>query len=282
MADKKEWVEMRLSGVLLWIHRAIMLITLPFRKFWQITVGLLVLILILIAVPMFKGIKLHDVWAWYMVKMPTHEFVEIKEEAIYKVKEKAESIERIVKPAINKKQPQKAEGENKKEDVKFVSWNVAGFRKAKYNPEKAKLKAKSASKRKLQIMAHTPNDGKNNSEKYYDGDLSQYYIVLDNNDLEYLETPEKLYSTVDVVGPNSFYIAGEYVYLYGIYSNPNDYDLKLAQDFLVTATKDRQVYCEVVAYTSQSQAGTALCFVDGIFLNKKMVDYHLADNVGLK
>jgi len=281
MSEKNEWAEMKLSGALLWLHRFVMLVTLPFRKFWQISLSLLAILLILLAIPMFQGIKLYDVWDWYMVKMPTHKFVEVKEDAVHKVKEKVEYIERTVKPVISKKEVKKAPKEEK-EEVKFVSWNVAGFRKAKYDPEKAKLKAQNNPKKKLQIMTRGQDTSEDSGDKYYDGELSDYYIVLDNRDLEYLEQPEKLYGNADIVGANSLYIDGEFVYLYGIYSSPNDYDLKLAQDFLLTATKDRKVHCDVVAYTSQAQAGTALCFVDGVFLNKKMVDYHLADNVGLK
>jgi endonuclease YncB( thermonuclease family) len=78
------------------------------------------------------------------------------------------------------------------------------------------------------------------------------------------------------------YIDGTYVYLYGIYTNPDIYDAAEAQLYLEQLVEGKEVYCDVVAYTTQTQMATALCFVDGVFINGDMVQNSLALDVALK
>ena len=52
--------------------------------------------------------------------------------------------------------------------------------------------------------------------------------------------------------------------------------------FLEKRFGDKPAHCDIVAYTSQTQMATALCFVDGELINKALVEAGLAENVALK
>lgn len=328
MAKEDEWKAMRVSGLLAWIHRIVMLITFPFRRFWQIVLVLLVLLVIFLAVPLLQGIKFGDIWDWYMVKMPTHEFVEAKDKTSAKFSQRWRQVKNTVGemvPSYNLSTKEK-----KEEPERFVAWNVAAFRKAKYEPRKA-LKIETPKpqaepvktsekpllkwltpKKKETVVAKPETAGDDmpktiteekiaepnlNSEVVMNSDddniqkgeevyirshLQDYYVIKENLDLTYLPEPEKLFAKADVLGANSLYVDNTFLFLYGIYSDAKKYDVLAARQYLTDLIGERPVYCEVVAYTNQTHAATALCFANGVFINKALVDKYFADNVALK
>lgn len=300
MAKGREWAEMRISGLLKWVHRLVMLITFPFRKFWQIVFVLLIILAILIATPMCYGVKFRDVWDWYKVKFPTHEFVEVKDQAKARVTQKIKSVRRkindILPTTIGK--PEKEQEEE--DEVRFVAWNVAEFNKAKYKPSSSNVKVVAESNEKtyaeLKKDAQKDSDTKvfevkktiaetpKNKTNFVTGkrDLSSYYVKLENNTLEYLAEPEILDGTMTIVTPNDVYIQDTFVYLYGVYCDPNVYDTELAKNFLQTLVADENVHCEVIAYTTQTKVATALCFINDTLINKALVENDMANNVALK
>ncbi|MBP5215541.1 MAG: hypothetical protein J6039_03180 [Alphaproteobacteria bacterium] len=326
MSSKEEWKAMRVGGLLSWLHKFVMLITFPFRRFWQIVLVLLILLIIFLAIPLLQGIKFGDIWTWYMVKMPSHEFVAAKDKTSAKFSQRW----RQVKNTIGDMVPNyKIDSKDKEEDKdKFVSWNVAAFRKAKYEPRKnvqiiapkpaenktdtalnavkGWFKSKDREDKKSEDV--TPGTLRNatmpvvetptklpepevvesSPEEFtvavetYAGNLHDYYIEKPDLDLTYLDEPEKLLATADVLGANSLYINRTFLFLYGIYSDEQKYDVAAAKQYLTDLIGDNQVYCEIVAYTNQTHAATALCFVNGVFINKALVDKYLAANVALK
>jgi len=305
MARKSEWAEMRISGLLGWVHRFVMLITFPFRKFWQILFVILFLLAVAIAVPMFQGVKIHEIWDWYQAKLPTKQISEIKDEAKTKVDSKIASVKQKIQGIIPGGASTPTAAKQEDEEPRFVSWNVAQFKKAKYKPKK-KVKQETAENTKtfaeLKAEAQKPEDntavaavnlpldasvsndtvGSNPDIMPEVGDLSQYYRRMKNPDLAYVDKPEVLYDVADVIKANDIYINDTYIYLYGIYTDPRIYDEEKAKAYLLSLTEGRKVRCDVVAYTVQTQSATALCFVGNVFINKAMVEQKLAGNVALK
>lgn len=304
MTRKSEWAEMRINGLLGWVHKVVMFITFPFRKFWQIISVLLLLLIVIIAIPMFYGVAFTDIIDWYKDKLPMSDVADIKDEAKTKIDAGMTSLKQKVKDIIPgdgaASEAQKADKENK---PRFVTWNVAEFNRAKYEPkQKSGRKAvtgndketfsalkKDASERKAFqenniATAENKMDNGNADEDALPevGDLFSYYRVLKNRDLAYVSEPEVLYGFVDVVGPNNIYINNTYIYLYGIYSDPNVYDEAAAISYVQSLVNGRKVRCDVVAYTVQTQTATALCFVDNILINKAIVEQGYANNVALK
>ena len=300
MAKGREWAEMRISGLLKWVHRLVMLITFPFRKFWQIVFVLLIILAILIATPMCYGVKFRDVWDWYKIKFPTHEFVEVKDQAKARVTQKIKSVRRKINDIIPTTAGKPEKAQEDEDEVRFVAWNVAEFNKAKYKPSSSNVKVVAESNEKtyaeLKKDAQKDNDTKvfevkktiaetpENKTNFVTGkrDLSSYYVKLENNTLEYLAEPEILDGTMTIVTPNDVYIQDTFVYLYGVYCDPNVYDTELAKNFLQTLVADENVHCEVIAYTTQTKVATALCFINDTLINKALVENDMANNVALK
>ena len=117
---------------------------------------------------------------------------------------------------------------------------------------------------------------------YYSGDLSDYYEYLENRGLIYPQKPDILTGMPTIRGANSLYMNNVFLFLYGIYTDPHRYNVADAEKYLRDLTANTQVYCAVVAYTAHSHTATALCFANGVFINRAMVERDLADNVGLK
>lgn len=333
LKEKSEYMAMRVNGFLGWIHRMVMLITFPIRKFWAIVTILVVVLAILIAIPLFYGIPFRDIWDWYMIKMPTHEFVAAKDKTLFGAENKIKQITHTIKEIVPGKKSATEEQKNKKaEKMQFVAWNVAEFRKAKYKPKKtiqavqdikdnfAEVEKKTVEKIK-QILPQKDEVKPENSGKYikaeqetssivnkaetlkenkqneiiasqmakrkipvseYKGSLDDYYTKFKSKDLSYLKVPEIVEGEAKEIGPNSMYVNGKFVFLYGIYSHPRRHDLKAATQYLHNVIHGKKVYCEVVAYSQKTQSATALCFVDGMFINKALTEHNLAKNVALK
>lgn len=145
--EEREWKSMRVSGLLGVMHRMVMLFTFPFRKFWLLVAATALILAVLVAVPMFHGIKLRDVKDWYMIKLPSHEFVAAKDKTVFKVSDNLDKLKQTFRE-VSPKRKEAAKKEKKKEEVRFVSWNVAEFRKARYKPSQVlpKVKENEASK----------------------------------------------------------------------------------------------------------------------------------------
>ena len=112
--------------------------------------------------------------------------------------------------------------------------------------------------------------------------LADYYVKLRSEDLSYMENPEILEGDARVIGPNSMYVDGEFVFLYGIYSHPRRHDVDAAVQYLKNITQGKKVGCAVVAYSKKTQSATALCFVNGVFINRLLTEHNLAKNIALK
>ena len=317
-----EWKDMQLSGALAWIHHIVMLTTFPIRKFWQNIVVIIALMVVLISVPMFYGVEFSNISNWYIAKLHSSQLSKLKTKAKLSINEHISMAETALKErfvdienmtADNKKNQTKNEGN------KFVSWNVAEFKKAKYETQNnhsanqhnvVQNSGFTELKQQAKQAQQTPDNQKHNTEFttknelltnitnneptlihpqitlpekiQYDGKLSDYYTVLEGNDFAYVSEPEKLYGTITVVGPNSLYLNDNFLLLYGVYTNPKNYDAQAAQQYLTDITEDRNILCEVVAYTVQTQTASALCFVNGISINRALVNHNLADNTALK
>ena len=138
LKEKSEYMAMRVSGFLGWVHRIVMLITFPIRKFWLIVTVCAVVLAILIAIPLCYGIPFRDIWDWYMIKMPSHEFVEAKDKTLFNMEDGFNKVKRTVKEIVpsQKTEAEKNAEEEKNRGPQFISWNVAEFKRARYKPHK--------------------------------------------------------------------------------------------------------------------------------------------------
>ncbi len=330
------WSELRLSGIWAWIHRLVMLITFPIRRFWQILLVVLAVGLLFLIIHSYYGIGLSHISNWKDSFFANEKITEVKEKTISNVTERVEQIKNTVSEAIATQNGDTPQGVAEPERKHFVAWNVPEFKKAKYKPTAGFSGAvvrsgtrKTASKPRFEkahideekniaeVEAEEENIAEAEAEEvlittaevlaenkqeepliekpkkiekvktptkddFYGGELADYYEVAENRGLVYLQKPEVLYGAAEIVGPNSLYVDDTFVFLYGIYTDRKEYDYAAAKAYLADLTAKKLVRCEIVAYAAQTRAATALCFIEGTFINKAMVQRNLAQNIALK
>lgn len=98
--------------------------------------------------------------------------------------------------------------------------------------------------------------------------------------LVYLKDPVPVSGKALVQNANEIIVDGTYIFLYGIYVDPNLPKGIEAKKYLEQFVKDKVVRCDIVAYTYQDIA-TALCYVDDDSINQRLVDEEFSRNVAL-
>ena len=323
-----EWNEMKLHGWQKFVYQILLILTFPFRRWW-VTLGVLAtVLLVLIIIPSMDGVAKEDIIDWYKNKLHLSQVNEIKNESVKLINDKVGELRKNV----NEIMPEIAVVKNKqakptveeKQDVKFVAWNVAEFKKGKYEPKTSrksdeKINGKSApqvSEQKLPVFKNKKNSAEQPSNQSRDEEkkvadkiiakqedvvktvadnsseagarnrgainLSDYYTKDETLNLIYIDEPEKYAGEANVSGPNSLFVDNKFVFLYGIYSDYIKYDVNLVQQYLQNMVQDQTTECYVVAYGEQNNAATALCFVNGVNINRELVLESMADNIALR
>lgn len=104
--------------------------------------------------------------------------------------------------------------------------------------------------------------------------------VKRNLPLIYLDEPKEVIGVTKVYNANEIEVDGTYIFLYGIYVNPET-ELGLeAKKFLENVVKNQVVRCSIVAYTFQDIA-TGMCYVGGENINQMLVTHKFSKNVAL-
>lgn len=308
------WEELKMDGILVWVHRLVMLITFPLRRFWLFLMICLALFAVLLIIPMYHGVPFKEIGAWYRAELPMQKWSEVKNKALAEASVKFEAVENTVAEMSDKIKGKSVgyaqTADNEK--VKLIAWPVAEFKRAQYHPKAQVIK--TTDKRTLKNMPpesfenikppamHTVLSGQAQKvedkrrqtqrarkqtflppyTRFYDGELTDYYERLEHRGLIYVQNPDILYGKAEVSGANSMSVDGTFFFLYGIYTDSKRYNEQTAERYLRDITAEAPVYCAIVAYAANTQAPTALCFVNGIFINRSMVNHNLADNVGIK
>ncbi len=281
------------------LYRVYMILTFPVRRWWIILSVLATVLLVLIIIPTLDGVKKEDIVDWYKAKLVHSDLNKAKNKTIAMISKKVDNLTDNVKQILpNSPEESKEQTKPAKKESNLVSWNVAEFKKAKYVPSKEKKGTADKKESDTNIFAKMKNIATQSTEKPIKQikpittakikaenplkSITSYYNVRTDLNLEYLDKPEVISGSATISGANELYIEETFVYLYGIYTNPRKYSLSQAKSFLENITENQTVTCSIVAYSTQTQAKTALCFVDGALINKQMVLEKMADNVALK
>lgn len=318
-----DWSELRVNGIWAWIHRLVMLITFPIRRFWQIMLIVAAVVVLLLIAHFYYGIGLEHISHWYNTTFSDEKIAEVKDKTLSGISERVGQVKNTVADAVNTGADDKTAAPAVKKKH-FVAWNVPEFKKAKYKPTAGFTRVVVS--RKTNNTSHFEKSHKNaeveddkvitetetavttpevlvkekqaeplverpkklkkiktlTQEDFYTGPLTDYYEVVGNRGLVYLDEPKTLYGAAEIVGPNSLYVDDTFLFLYGIYTDPQEYDYLAALRYAEKLTDGKTVRCEIVAYASQTQAATALCFTEEEFINKALVRHDLARNVAIK
>ena len=278
------------------LYRVYMILTFPVRRWWIILSVLATVLLVLIIIPTLDGVKKEDIVDWYKAKLVHSDLNKAKNKTIAMISKKVDNLTDNVKQILpNSAEEEKEQAKPSKKESHLVSWNVAEFKKAKYVPNTDQKATTDKKENTTSVFAKMKNIAAKSTAKPIKPittakiktenplkNITSYYNVRTDLNLEYLEKPEIISGSATISGANELYIEETFVYLYGIYTNPRKYSLSQAKEFLENITENQTVTCSIVAYSTQTQAKTALCFVDGGLINKQMVLEKMADNVALK
>ena len=198
---KSEWAEMQMNGFLGWVHKVVMFLTWPFRRFKLLLSIIIGVLIVMIIVPMCYGVAFRDIPSWYyqLIKAPfvqnvtqsvSDKALAIKNKATQQIAAKIDDVKQKVEqisPEIKAAEEAKAKGE----PIKFTTWNVAKFNKVKYErpvqkKDEVKLKAPTFAvlrreTKEAQVKREQEIKKKKKKKKiggpYYKGNLADYYRV---------------------------------------------------------------------------------------------------------
>lgn len=283
-----EWDDIKTKGFSSLLYKLYLGLTYPVRHPF-------VTIVVLLA---FYRHELGDMWFKYQHKMPepVQQAAVIKKQTTDRIEEKLSELRSSLGEIVRNINPTSGIEAKKEDKERSTNWNTVKFNKVKYEPlnvdnkelELSEISADENQDIETQTQADislTDNSAEKNAENieqnYSSDNIHSYYKKNDSLHLEYLKTPKQVFGEAEIAGANSLYVDGKFMFLYGIYTDPNFYSEEIAADYLMKATKGQIVRCEIIAQT-YNQTATALCFVNGEFINKALVDKKMARNVALQ
>lgn len=250
-------------------HKLAMLILWPLRR----PMFFVLLLIALYLVPTFIGSKPTEVHLWYLNK-----FKQASSDVTNIISETTKDINlpKIEMPSMpSMTGPDKADKPAPKVvDMPAKEASRRIFEKAKTEPVRVDIlqkkdeitnpspsKAPTAAPKPIQVVADVAHKKK----------LALVYV--DGN--------KTISGVPAVANANELIINKETIFLYGVYVDPNTSKGKEAKIFLSKTILDKDVSCTIQAYTYQGIA-TGICTVNGVNLNKALVENGFSKNVALE
>ena len=275
-----------MKGWAAFFHKIAMFVLFPLRK----PLIFFPLLIILYLAPTFRGVKPAEVHLWYWQKIKQYTLA-----ATDFVSEKSKDVLpkdfKITMPSMGEKQPE-TKGIDKLVDFPSVDVNAnrrAIFEKASgapvqpiditqtddydYNQETEA----SEDEEETAVVAPAPISDDELAEKVHEAKQKQ---VKRNLPLIYLDEPKEVIGVTKVHNANELEVDGTYIFLYGIYVNPDTEQGIQAKKFLENIVKNQMVRCSIVAYTFQDIA-TGMCYIGNQNINQMLVTNKFSKNVAL-
>lgn len=270
-----------MTGFKGFLHRVAMILLYPLRK----PLIFIPVLILMYLIPTFIGSKPSEVHLWYWNKIKNgYNFV-------------AETVSDKVKPLVGKTEGLMPELGGKMLPERGIDQLVGTkqkairrqmFEKAKSAPvvvdilENQEVVSVEEAKKEQALMQAEKAEVNTEVVAEDAGVQSENkkIVVSETLPLIYVKNQVAISGSAVVQNANEMIVNGTYIFLYGIYVDPNLSKGIEAKKFLEEMVKGKTVHCNIVAYTYQEVA-TALCEVDGQSINQKMVDDGLSKNVAL-
>lgn len=285
--------DLRLEGAAKWLHRFVMFITYPFRHFFVFLMIVLIVLAIGVAIPLFYGVPVKEIPVWYGEKLGIVAPIKNPEIKAAPKKIKPLKFKKEVKLKHADFEPKQVKVENApelppevaKEAEKYAAWKIKHKKVSQGGEIKAAPKAAQAEKEAARQVPEKKEIDNKPAESITVPALKAELPALkfkkrDDLNLVYYETPKHISGEAIIYSANEISVADTYLYLYGIYTNPNIHDEAKARTYLRELIAKQTTDCYLVAETKDG-IGTAICFAAGKNINQSLVDAYLADNVAL-
>lgn len=286
---KKEKRDLQLKGWKKGLHKLFMFITYPFRR--PLVVVLILAVMFL--APTFRGVKPAEVHLWYWGKIKAV-FSNVSEV----VSKKTQDLlpENISMPNLeNFKGPEKAieqvvdMPENTPQSVRRKMFEKARDDQASIQTvdileteETVPLpQEQPVVQDNFQVPERPSFSAGSSAYQHPEENIpAQPAVEKKKLPLVYLNRAEEVAGKVRVNNANELEIKGKTIFLYGIYVDPRTQKGIEAKNYLKSLVADQDVNCSIEAYTYQGIA-TARCSVNGIDINRALVDGGYSKNVAL-
>jgi len=290
--------DLKLKGFSKFLHKIFLFLTYPLRRPLRFLAYLFVVLFLLVAFALFKRVPFSQIPSWYLTKASLEspkedvEFIKkvllsqtekIDAEQKLKSFKKAFTLSKAKQQSLASDQIQGTSEHTKKEEPvlptkKYTVWNIQ-------KPEPSEVQRQPFEQQKLSKeipVAVAPIFAPQKAEPLPAPSKKEtdFYKKVEGFGLTYLPSPEIITGEVIVYGPNEIYIAGTYLYLYGIYTNPVKHNFSKARQYLRDLIDSKKISCQIVALTKDGVA-TGVCFIDNRSINQNMVDAGMADNIAL-
>lgn len=269
--------DVKLHGIGKILHQIVLILTYPFRHIFKFLAFLFVAGVILASIPMMKGVSYTHIVDWYLLR-----YHEAKKEAESNMTvettpvlpaESEKVFKEVAAPKIIRKHPA-AENSGHNGARRAFKRAEAPFRRieVKEKPEMSVTVEKPSLNEQVIKNQALPKVESNNQNRYYRIDKTLPLVYEDN--------PVQIEGRALVFSANDLTVGDTYLYLYGVYTDPQKYDMQKAVQYLEELTNGKTLVCQLVAYTYQNIA-TGVCFLDGRSVNQNLVDAGFADNIAL-
>lgn len=290
---RRENNDLTLRGWSAFFHRLAMILLFPLRKpliFFPV-------LLILFLAPTFRGVRPAEVHTWYWDKIKSYTasaFLFVKNET-----------KKALPDNFQLKLPLSDDDTEVKGTDKLVDYPVADvnanrkaiFARAKsggFQPvdihnelepapveQEGLLDDKSLTPETAAALPPAESlESDSTKDESNDASLADKQKLQKKLPLVYLDEPKEVIGMAKVYNANEVEVDGTYIFLYGIYVNPDTEEGLQAKKFLEDALKNQVVRCSIVAYTLQDVA-TGMCYVGGENINQLLVKNKFSKNVAL-
>ena len=271
-----------MTGFKGFLHRVAMILLYPLRK----PLIFIPVLILMYLIPTFIGSKPSEVHLWYWNKIKNgYNFV--VDTVSDKVKPLVGKTEGLLPELGGRMLPER--GIDQLVGTKQQAIRRQMFEKAKSAPQAVDILENQEvvsveEVKKEQALAQMQEVEAEKSEALGENVVQtqkQKVVISETLPLIYIKNSIAIEGAAEVQNANEMVVDDTYVFLYGIYVDPNLPKGIEAKKYLEVLVKDKKVHCDIVAYTYQEIA-TALCYVDGESINQKLVDEGFSKNVALQ
>lgn len=174
---------------------------------------------------------------------------------------------------------------SKVEDVSEVLETATGAGVAEKKPVKETVRAidRKAFRKAQDIPIDVKATVEGKTVRAVEGDFDSLFNYKKDYTLglTYKNEARVVKGSVSVVNVNEIKINGENMFLYGIYAKPSSPRGVDGALYLQSLVDGKEVECRIVAFTQNAEL-TAMCVVDGVSINHKLVDMGFSQNVCLR
>ena len=248
------------KGWVKWLGKFFRLLLYPFIKPVYFFSTLIVVVVVLVAIPSYHGVKASDFLNWY--KQVFARYYQKSEKAVKNVFVKDEKVNAFKNLSLKHDNDWNLKKDSDKNDmVDYTSPET-------YN---RKIFEKAADVT-VDVNA-TINNAVNKKNLYR-------FRRNDTIGLNYLVDPQDVKGMVTVINANELVVGDVELFLYGIYVDPASEKGELAKRYLLEEVDGKEVECKIVAY-SQDNIPTAICVIGDKSINQLLVDLEYSADVTL-